>query len=433
MNTLEKQQPIIQHIMMLTLLCYPILLLTNKGGMNGSLFVMLIVSLWWLCLSPKELIGRRWDNVDTKFTLAMTFPLLAVLLSQLAHGELIVPNYDGPSRFIFAIPIFIVLRRISNGRLITVVQYSFPLGAIAALCIVLFGLGLRNNVYFNNDIFRATSNFIDLIHFGDFALLLGVLSLVSINWVQRDNLFLMLLKLTGLIAGLYVSIQSGSRGGWLIIPVLIGVLPFLKWRYKSQIVGIFIAATLLLLISTYFWVGLIHTRIDDAFAELRGFMLGSENSSIGIRFQHWKAAFYMFKENPIFGVNSNGFPQAILDLSQRGIVTKQAALEGNSEAHSDILASTARLGIFGLLSSLALYFVPVIIFLSNGEPKSKIMKTSALMGVCFVFCFFIFGLTVEIFSLKLASSFYGFTLAVLLAGATSLHQDDAQIESPTIT
>jgi O-antigen ligase len=40
------------------------------------------------------------------------------------------------------------------------------------------------------------------------------------------------------------------------------------------------------------------------------------------------------------------------------------------------------------------------------------------MGICLVLGFFIFGLTVEIFNLKMTATFFAFTLAVLMAAAT---------------
>jgi O-antigen ligase len=40
------------------------------------------------------------------------------------------------------------------------------------------------------------------------------------------------------------------------------------------------------------------------------------------------------------------------------------------------------------------------------------------MGICLTFGFFVFGLTVETFNLKMTAAFYSLTVAALLAAAT---------------
>jgi O-antigen ligase len=417
-------------MMMLALLCYPVLLLTIQGGMNGVYFFLLAVSLWCLYSSPKGAIADYWDSSDTKFAVAMAFPMVAILLSQAAHGEFTARAYDGPSRFLCAVPVFMALRT-TNIRVLTVVQYSFPLGAIFALLLVLFGHGFQRSYDYYSGTHRVTSYFLDLIHFGDFALLLGLLSLISINWSRIDPPYVLLLKISGFIAGLYVSFQSGSRGGWVAIPIIL-----LAWfvlssrkRFSPWAFVLLLIVFMFLLLASYSWIHMVNLRVSEFYDHLIMATQGELDTTVGIRLQHWKAALYIFMEHPMFGVGPDGFPQAIAKLQQSGLVTQKAVLEGSGEVHSDILGSTARLGIFGLLSSLALYFVPLAIFIKLAGSSSNIRRTSAIMGVCFVLGFFIFGLTVEAFSLKMNSSFYGFTLAVLLAGASFAHPGDEQIEA----
>jgi O-antigen ligase len=48
------------------------------------------------------------------------------------------------------------------------------------------------------------------------------------------------------------------------------------------------------------------------------------------------------------------------------------------------------------------------------------------MGICLVIGFFIFGLTVEIFNLKMTATFFAFTLAVLMAVAMHHESPESQ-------
>jgi len=86
--------------------------------------------------------------------------------------------------------------------------------------------------------------------------------------------------------------------------------------------------------------------------------------------------------------------------------------------HNGILAKSVGFGIFGLLSIVSVYTVPLFIFLRSTRTSFAQAKTAAFMGICLVTGFIIFGLTVEIFNLKMTAAFYSLTVAVLLAAAT---------------
>jgi O-antigen ligase len=63
--------------------------------------------------------------------------------------------------------------------------------------------------------------------------------------------------------------------------------------------------------------------------------------------------------------------------------------------------------------------VPFFLFLKLTRAESHSKRIAAIMGMCVIVGFFIFGLTVEIFNLKMTIAFYSLTVAVLLAAATS--------------
>jgi O-antigen ligase len=399
----------INRIVMLLLLSYPVLLLTVQGGMNGLYFLLIIASFVYLFLTRKSTATSLWDGYSIAFAIAMASPILAVLFSQAYHETFTAPPFDGPSRFLLAIPIYLALRQVEMGG-ITLLQYAFPLGALSALLLAL----VTNRVYYND-----TINYVNHIHFGDLALMLGFLSLFSINWSSRDRAPVLALKVCGLLAGLYLSVQSGARGGWATVPVLMLIWwqshnPTISWsKLVAAILTIALAAAI-----AYTLVGTVQNRLDMIYQDLADFHQGNKDTSIGIRLQLWQAACYLFAEHPVFGVGPDGFAQMMGTLSESGMITPTAAYFGRGEVHNEILARTANLGIFGLLSILSVYAVPLIIFIRSTRSSFAQARTAAFMGICLVTGFFIFGLTVEIFNLKMTSAFYGLTVAVLLAAAT---------------
>jgi len=404
-----SNNPVINRIVMLTLLSYPMLLLTVQGGMNGLLFLLVITSLFCLLHTPKSPTSRLWDSYSISFAIAMASPLLAVFLSETYHGAFSAPPFDGPSRFLFAIPVFLALRQ-SDMRIITFLQYGLPLGALSAL----FGAMI---VWRKWEIDH--SYFVNSIHFGDMALMLGFLSLFSINWEAQDRVPVLILKVCGFLVGLYLSVQSNARGGWAAFPVLLFIWwlshnPKNSWpKSMAAILSILLVALL-----GYVLIGMVQHRMDLIYQDFADFHQGDKDTSIGIRLQLWQAACFLFSEHPFFGVGPGGFAQMMTPLSNSGMVTPLAASFGRGEVHNEMLAKAAELGIFGLLSIVSVYAIPLIIFIRSTRSRVAQEKSAAFMGICLVTGFFIFGLTVEIFNLKMTDAFYSLTVAVLLAAAT---------------
>ncbi len=414
---LVKIETFTNRIIILILLSYPALLLTVNGSMGVLFFLLLLVSLVSLYRTRTSLTASRWDAYSIAFSLAMASPVLAIFLSQAYHGKFSAPPYDWASRFLFTIPIYLALRQV-NLRALMTMQYSIPIGALVAVVWLL----VHPNVWYVGDhqiLGSTTSSAFNLIHFSDTALILGFLSLFSINLMERNCLFILSLKLCGFIAGIYMSVQSGERGGWVAIPVLILVWVFF-WSGKKRWLklSVTVVLTLTFIFLSYSWIDVIHHRVDLAFDDLNNYAKGFKDTPVGIRLQLWLAAINLFVANPFFGVGPNEFAQAMPMFRDSGMLTPVAANFGNSEVHNEILAKCAGTGLFGLLSILAVYLVPVIIFWRSTSSTISAVKISSFMGICLVLGFFVFGLTVEIFNLKMTAAFFSLTLAVLLAMAT---------------
>ena len=408
--SLVKKTPVFNNTVMLILLTYPALLLTVRGSMGVLFGVMLIISAVHLFRIRKILSMPHWDSHSIAFALTMASPVVAIFLSQASHGKFDSPSYDWASRFLLAIPIFLALRQ-TDIRTITVLQYGIPLGALVGLAMLEihpFDWGGRH----------TTSNFFNLIHFSDTALILGFLSLFSINWERKDHPLVLALKLCGFMAGMYMSIQSGERGSWAAMPLL--MLLWVAAHSKKNLwlkFGIAIpilAATAWL---SYSMLEVVHTRIDTIFSDITQYAQGNRDTSVGVRVQLYLAAIHLFSAHPIFGIGPGEFGHSISILADRSVVTPLAGQMGTAEVHNEILHKCAETGIFGLLSILSIYLVPIFILWRSIKSAAISIRIASFMGICLVFGFFIFGLTVETFNLKMTATFFAFTLAVLMAAA----------------
>ncbi len=395
------------------LMLYPSLMFAVKGGMNSSFLLLLLLSLSVLVSRPREMTPIVWDRDTTFFTWAMAALPIAILLSQSYHHAYNGHPYDAASRFLLAVPIFILLRRV-RFRVVAMMQYGFPIAAIAG-CLMAKPIALG----------RSGISTLDLIHFGDFELVLGVLSVLSINWNGRDALLVRALKVTGFLAGIYASMVSGSRGGWIALPVFMTI--FIYFRFgKIPLKALLSAPLILMLMGFLAFVSSqeIHHRITEVGSELAAFQHGNPDTSTGIRLQLFQAAAVVFVQNPLFGVGPDGFAREMDPMLKAGKITSLAADLGKGEVHNELLSKAAGLGIFGLLALLSIYLVPLRIFYCAMRSESLRVRQSGMLGLIFVSGFMIFGLTVEVLNLTMAAAFYSLTVAVLLAACLNIHHGE---------
>lgn len=118
-------------------------------------------------------------------------------------------------------------------------------------------------------------------------------------------------------------------------------------------------------------------------------------------------------------------------MAREGRLTPMAADFGQGETHNQLLAYAVDYGLVGLLGMLAVFVGPAWLFwrsLRAHERTSAVRSAqrAALMGLVFVVGFFIFGLTVEIFNLKVTAAFYATLVAVLGAFAHPCGSEDAE-------
>ena len=392
------------------LLAFPVLSLLLRGATSVLFFVLGAICLVYLLKDKSLFFPEKKDDDTMAFCFAMGSSTLAIVLNQIYHGNFNFAPYDTALRFLLCIPVYIVLRQLPI-KALTIMEYGFPIGAIATLVAV----HITGFVHVGQAGERLSTYFLNAIHLGDLALMLGLLSLLSLHLKKTDHGLLIVLKLLGLLAGLYLSIKTGTRGGWLAIPFI-----FLWWssfhlRQASWLkIGLAIGVALLLALLAYYFVNIIHERIDAIYSDTLAMSQHNQDTSIGIRMQLWNAAIILFKENFLFGV-SGGFAHYMDALQNAHVLTPEAAFFGKGEVHNQLLSGAVNFGIFGLASLLAIFIVPLLMFVRALKRGSYIQKQAALMGIGLVMAFIIFGMTVEIFILKMTVTFYSLTVTVFLA------------------
>ncbi|KWR90172.1 O-antigen ligase family protein [Cupriavidus sp. IDO] len=345
------------------------------------------------------LLRRYWP-----FMLAMAALPLAVLLQQL------LTQVEAPHvpylylRFAMFIPLTIGMVRLGPSG-IRSVQWGFVASALMSAVWLheVAAAGRPSHVGFSN-----------VIPFGNLALLMGMLALISIGWNRSGEYLQSGLKLLAALAGLYASYMSGTRGGWLAIPVLALIALAASRRLtRMHKAGVMVGLAGLMTL-TWFGSTRVQQRTTEVVSELSKFAHHvTLDTSTGIRLQLWRASLKMLQAHPWTGVGPDNFPQELQALAVQHVVTPVAATLPH--AHNDILHAAATLGAPGLLAILALYLVPAAFFLRHLRSEDRDTQVASAMGLALCCGFMVFGLTEVMFATTLINAFYSLVMSVCFA------------------
>lgn len=327
--------------------------------------------------------------------------MLEVYLHQLGSRE-----YDRPSRFVFAVIALLFLLRYPPRQ--DVVWGGIALGAIATGSWALwekFALGAVR-----------VSGHTNAIQYGNLSMLMGLLCLVGLGWAyqqQRYRPVWMLLMLIGLLFGMLASGLSGSRGGWIGLPL---ILFYIGRQYRAYlpkrvllttIAGVVMAASIAYLTPS---TG-IKNRVDAVFHDVEAYQQGNTLTSVGVRFELWKGNMILIKEKPLFGWGEKEYLNQLRELNEQKFIATGLI----SHAHNEVLYTTSHRGIFGLMSLLLIYVLPIYVFIRIVPLGNRHDIPLKLAGVTTVFCYIDFGLTQAFFSHNSGVMFYPFALVFLYA------------------
>ncbi|PIF11636.1 O-antigen ligase family protein [Janthinobacterium sp. 13] len=378
-------------------------LAVNSGYSFGAL-VLLLASSWLLWKRPRLHLQRR----DYLLMGVMLAYFLIFTANMLYHGDP-ARELDMPLRVLLAVPVLLLL--IAYPPRAAAWWSGLAIGAIA-------GAALAATQYIPSSPFRPQAATSNAIHYGNVSMLFGMLTLCGIEWAikQRHRIAWSVLLLAGGLIGIFGSIISGSRGGWLALPVCgcIFVVHYARTRGKHYMTGLLAALLAVAVLSYIVPNSPVLERATDAVEDLKKFE-DSDNvsTSVGQRLEMWRTALTLSNDHLWFGMGRNGYLEAKKKLSAEGKMSEIVLHYTN--AHNDYIDSLVKRGIFGLLALLLLFLVPLTLFTRALRHGPASAQPFALAGVMLCTCYMIFGLTTSSLTLNIGIIMLVFPMVILWA------------------
>lgn len=398
----------------------PVFLLTFHHWIHAVLFVSSALSSYIIVraiinktvIIPEHLPRRMIMLI----TAMLTLPVMSVFLSQCFRQEFSWKSYDSPSRFLICIPIFLA---ITHCRINSLKSLHYTAGGAALLTLV----SVVANPNTTWGINRITTYFVDPLTLGSLSLTLGLISLVSINLYDGETLLLKTYKALGFATGLYLSMLSGSRTGWLSFPIVIFVwLLFQKHNRKTLSISLAIITPIVLATAAYYCVPVVQQKILTTAREVLAYNWSEANpdNSISMRISFYRMALSLFMQQPLEGWGET-ISLKVINSPEFAIYATQYTREFpfKNGFHNEILYSMVRYGIWGMVSSISLFLIPGIISIRGLAAKSTSIRMFSILFFSYLVCTFVSSISTEVFNLKFTASFHALMITYFTASLIS--------------
>ncbi|MEG8066034.1 O-antigen ligase family protein [Xanthomonas hortorum pv. gardneri] len=232
------------------------------------------------------------------------------------------------------------------------------------------------------------------------------------------------------IAAVAVIVLSGSRGVYLSLLVTLGVLIWgAAWHSPRMRLLAFIGSGVLA-------VGVIvsvpaltdQMRLGELQRDLQRYEVGDSDSSAGARIERLHVAWDTLRAHPLTGVGVGRFDDAMRELPVCAGDTWLLRCH-LGHAHNDLAEWGATQGVPGLLLLIAVYGVPLWIFVRlHRRSGQRQFRGPAAAGVMIVISYALCGLTQSMFAHQVSASFYTAMVGVL-AGLAARQAQQAASQS----
>ncbi|XEI34680.1 O-antigen ligase family protein [Aeromonas veronii] len=347
---LFKKEGLVPLIVQTSAFLFGALALAIPSGYSYGPALLAFVSLFvfW----KKEYISAMEKEHKIIAALLLSYFVL-FLISVIVDGSSI-SQLDRPSRALMAA---LVMPTLAKHKVkLEVLLSGFACGALIAACVAIY-----DKFYLGYE--RAFDFYSMPIQSGNISMSLGLFCLCGYFWCRaNNNRYFSYLYMLGAVSGLTGSFLSGTRGGWILLPV---VIVSILMMYRKVITNnerkglLFLLAIIVTMVLTP-QTGMLK-RFDAAKVDIEQYIDGTNlNTSLGIRFQLWGSAFDSFKEKPFFGWGQNGLRDSQKQQLKENKIS-EFIYNFNYHAHNQYLEAMAKRGVVGLLVLLAMLCIPILL------------------------------------------------------------------------
>jgi O-antigen ligase len=206
-------------------------------------------------------------------------------------------------------------------------------------------------------------------------MLAGVICLTAMAFLT-DNRW-KLIAIVGFFSGVSLSILSGSRGGWLALFVVVCTLLYQLSKTNKAAVKVLLASFLVVAIVVFIeWKHLpIEKKLHQTLNSLHEYFSGENKAtSLGARFEMWRASWYAFLDKPLFGWGWDRSDDYFKYFFNKGIIQLPKLDFGHP--HSQYFLFLGQMGLLGFIAFISMLIYPIQYFIRTITAFNKTANIS---------------------------------------------------------
>lgn len=374
--------------------------LVVESGYSFGAGLLLLGGFYCLFTRPRPTLSREDVLVLGVLALFGLVQALDLLIHQSGARYM-----DKPLRFLLAIVPFFLLRRYPP-------RLSWLWSGLAIGGILTAGWAGYQKLFLHAE--RAMG-YTHVIQFGNIAMLTGLFCLAGLGWasVQPRRRLWVALLIAGALGGVLGSLMSGSRGGWVGLPLVLLVLYRAYSEFFSTRVSVLMPTLAVVAVVGVYAVPQlgVQDRVHAAFEDIRLYREGDADTSLGARFEMWRGASQLAIRKPLLGWGETNYDAGMQQLVEEGRANEIVTAFGHP--HNEMLNAAAKRGVVGLAALLALYLVPLRLFAAGLHAPSMTRRSLATAGSLLPVAYIDFGLSQAFFAHNSGVMIYSVWLVVL--------------------
>lgn len=400
----------------------PLFYLILKNWTEAALVIVAVVSVYGIVKTRLSLRSLFPDAASAWIFASLAFPIAAVFVSVLLRGDLQwslwrqnVELLNGPSRLFLAGLAFLWMNY-KKVRFLDALQVVLPISIVIT---TFFATTQQPDAPG-----RYTTSLLDLCAFSQQICILGLLQLFLLIFRPPASKLAFGFSVLAIVLAAKMGIDTGSRGGWIVVPPLLVIAALLYKGHKAKILGLLVVALLAI-------GGVLATnqtfrdRLTSIYSETAAWFAGDATAGGSGRLTIMAISWELIKDNPIKGhASQDNLWNPVYQMDPSRYLRKGFTYEDTTRhryvlckvgEHNQYLYAWLINGVFGLLAQCLVILVPLVVFLTRLRGSEGDSYAAAALGIGFVAAFMVFGLTQGPFSYKVITSFYGFVVAGLAA------------------
>lgn len=310
-------------------------------------------------------------DIPRMVLIAIALPMISILITLITQPAVSEYDIDLLQRHVFYVVALLALAAIRRLRPHPVFYWGGLL-----LCVVLSTGFTAAQIIEHGVSYRAAGERGSPIMLADIALASGFIfgaGLISLPSMGRWRIGL---AFAAPMFGLFCAMATQTRGALIFAPIgLVLMLMFGRWARFWKTVVISVVLTVFVTIS---FMQPLSNRFERAVESVQSYWRGDDGAgatSVGARFEMWRAAYAAFLDRPIFGIGSGQFGPWLEQRAAAGLVYPAVADhigdKPHTHAHNAFMTTLATRGIVGLLALLTFMAIPLWYLLRirrKGEP-----------------------------------------------------------------